>query len=276
VSPTVDNVLNYFIEKKAEYKISTKDIQKDFVEPIKSAPSGILSYFRDDKTESIGELNYVDIIEATNKERIKVGLPPLAISNKLVDSARLKTNDMIVNQYFEHTSPTGVNVSDLGKKVGYDYVIMGENLALGDFASNDDLVQAWMNSPGHRENILNKTYKEIGVYVAKGYYKNKEVWFAVQHFGTPRSVCPNISSSLKSEIDQMNKELKERGDDINALRAELEGSLFNDDEYKAQVTEFNTLVAEYNQMLLISQQKIKEYNAQISSFNSCLSIYQKK
>lgn len=235
----------------------------------------ILSYFRGESEPTKGQLNYSAVIEYTNKERIKAGISPLAVNVKLGESAKLKTNDMIINQYFEHTSPTGVSVSDLGKKVGYDYVIMGENLALGEFATDEELVQAWMNSPGHRENILNKTYKEIGVYVAKGFYKNKEVWFAVQHFGTSRSICPSISSSLKNEIDVMNTDLKKRGDEIAVLRIELEKSILNSDEYLKKVSAFNILVSQYNQLLLESQQNIKEYNLQIVAFNNCLVVYQK-
>jgi uncharacterized protein YkwD len=92
---------------------------------------------------------------------------------------------MFENQYFAHESPTGEKVSDLAKKFGYDFLLIGENLAMGNFSSDEDLVLAWMESPGHRENILNEKYQEIGVAVKKGIFEGKEVWIAVQHFGLP-------------------------------------------------------------------------------------------
>lgn len=272
VENAIDDVRGIFINEQSLPEIEN-------VLPInqeKKDTTKILSYFKNDSIDEGVVLENNNVIDLTNKERIAIGLPPLAVNQKLIASAKAKVNDMIVNQYFEHVSPTGVNVSDLGKKVGYDYIIMGENLALGDFQTDQELVDAWMASPGHRENILNKTYQEIGVYIGKSFYKNKEVWFAVQHFGTARSVCPYIDTALKNEIDTMNADLKKRGDQINLLRTDLESDKYSGEEYEKKVSEFNALVSTYNQLLLLSQQNIKEYNKQIASFNSCLSIYQKK
>ncbi len=216
-----------------------------------------------------------NIIDATNQERIKVGLPPLKINQQLITSAGYKTADMIQKQYFEHTSPSGITVSDLAQKAGYSYIIMGENLALGDFIDGNDVVAAWMNSPGHRANILNTHYTEIGVSAAKANYQGREVWFAVQHFGTPRSVCPYIDQNLKTAIDTINDNLKQRQAQIANEKALLETPNHSQsDEYKNAVNEFNKLVSEYNTALVISQDKIKEYNIQVSAFNQCLLQYQ--
>lgn len=221
------------------------------------------------------DINSTDIIDFTNKERIAVGLTPLSIDTKLNSSAEIKVDDMIARQYFEHESPTGEGVSDLGKKVGYEYVIMGENLAMGTFSSSSDIVQAWMNSEGHKANILNKKYQEIGVSVKRGTFEGKEVWFAVQHFGTSRSVCPDIDIYLKNEITDINRDLKIEEGIINTLKKSLEapGASANP-SYQSDVQTFNENVDAYNAKLQVSRQKIETYNVEIRNFNRCIATFQ--
>ncbi len=216
-----------------------------------------------------------NVIDATNKERIKVGLPPLSTNEKLAASAKIKTDDMMKQQYFEHVSPNGVAVSDLGVVVGYDYVVMGENLALGNFTGPADLMKAWMNSPGHRANIVSENYMEIGIYVAEGQYQGRKVWFAVQHFGTARGACPVVSQDLKDKIDLLNASLKSKEQTIIKLRAQLEAMDPESSEYQEKAVSFNKLVAEYNTELAISQSSITQHNRQVVAFNACLSKYQK-
>ncbi len=219
-------------------------------------------------------INDTDIIEFTNKERVAEGLPPLSVNTKLGSSAEIKTDDMIARQYFEHEAPTGEGVSDLGKEVGYEYVIMGENLAMGTFEDSEDIVIAWMNSPGHRDNILNKKYQEIGVSVKRGSYEGKEVWFAVQHFGTSREVCPNINLKLKNEIAAINADLKREEGIINALKKELEApGASSKSSYQSDVQIFNQTVDAYNAKLQTSRQKIETYNVEIRNFNRCVATF---
>jgi uncharacterized protein YukE len=221
------------------------------------------------------DINAVDIIEYTNKERVAVGLPPLATNTLLDASAEIKVDDMIARQYFEHQSPTGEGVSDLGKEVGYEYVIMGENLAMGTFLSSAEIVQAWMDSPGHKANILNTKYQDIGVSVKRGVFEDKEVWFAVQHFGTNRSVCPSVNISLKKEIDQINAELKKEEGSISALKKTLEGpGAASSPSYQSDVQTFNKKVDAYNAKLQISRVQISKYNVQVKEFNRCIATFQ--
>lgn len=222
-----------------------------------------------------GPLSIGNIIDATNGERIKAGLPPLKANIQLEQSAKLKVDDMITNQYFEHTSPSGKTVSDLANEVGYSYVVLGENLALGDFASADDLLQAWMNSPGHRANILNKSYEDIGVYAAQGTYQGQTVWFAVQHFGTERGVCPIVDTTLKNGIDTLNATIKQEETTIDALRTQIEDPNHAQNQaYTNLISQFNGLVATYNTNITISQEDTSQYNQQVIAFNKCLSQYQ--
>jgi uncharacterized protein YkwD len=220
-------------------------------------------------------LSIENIIDATNNERVKAGLLPLKTNDKLEASAKIKVDDMITHQYFEHTSPAGKTVADLGNQVGYNYVVMGENLALGNFTSANDLLQAWMNSPGHRANILNAHYQDIGVYAAQGSYQGRTVWFAVQHFGTQRGVCPVISISLKGSITTLNATIKTEQDQIAVLRAKIEDPNHPQGaEYSALIAQFNTVVALYNNDVTTSQKKITQYNQEVVAFNKCLSLYQ--
>src|SRR5262249_8345343 len=114
-------------------------------------------------------LTQAGVIKWTNIQRQENGaLPALTVNAKLNESAQLKLKDMFAKQYFEHVSPSGVGPDGLANEVGYAYASIGENLALGNFADDRALVQAWMDSPGHRANILGKSYREIGVAVGKG------------------------------------------------------------------------------------------------------------
>jgi uncharacterized protein YkwD len=234
----------------------------------------VIALFRK-RTSPNGQLAIEDVIDATNTERIKAGLPPLKVNVLLGSSATLKTDDMIKRNYFEHTSPTGVTVSDLGSEVGYDYLIMGENLALGNFTDANDLVQAWMASPGHRANILNPLYQEIGVYAAMGIYEEHEVWFAVQHFGAGRTACPAIDRSLKYRIDSINAELVVQQKAVEVLKGEIEATDPDEEGYEEMIEQFNVAIRAYNDKLDVSHGYIAEYNKQVRGFNSCLSKYQK-
>src|SRR4051812_46532866 len=108
---------------------------------------------------------------------------------------------MISKRYFSHQFPTGAGPPEVVSASGYDFITVGENLALGVFKNEQDLIDAWMASPGHKENILNKEWREIGVAVVIGKYEGVEEYFAVQEFGTPASVCPKPSASLKQNLE---------------------------------------------------------------------------
>ena len=220
-------------------------------------------------------INNIDIIESTNKRRIQEGLTPFLVEKKLNKSAQLKVQDMIDRQYFEHQSPTGEGVSDLGNRVSYNYVVIGENLAVGNFINAEDIVEAWMNSPGHRENILNKNYQDIGVFAKQAMYNGTEVWFDVQHFGTNRSVCPAIDIFLKENIDIINNELKKEESDIRSLKNLLESpGASKEINYKNNISLFNYNVDQYNIKLRDSKDKISFYNIQVREFNKCIATFQ--
>ncbi|MED3078515.1 CAP domain-containing protein [Bacillus wiedmannii] len=110
------------------------------------------------------------VVELTNAERAKQGLPALKIDTELSKVARVKSEDMQKNNYFDHNSPTYGSPFDMMKKFGISYTSAGENIAQGQ-RTPEEVVQAWMNSAGHRANILNNGFTHIGVgYVESGNY----------------------------------------------------------------------------------------------------------
>ena len=110
------------------------------------------------------------VVELTNQERAKNGLPALKLDVELSKVARDKSKDMQTKNYFSHTSPTYGSPFDMMKAYGISYKSAGENIAMGQ-RSPEEVVQAWMNSQGHRENIMNPNFTHIGVgHVATGNY----------------------------------------------------------------------------------------------------------
>ncbi len=212
------------------------------------------------------------VVSHTNAQRAQNGLPALKESLKLDASARAKVLDMFKNQYFAHESPAGLGVGDLVKSAGYDFLIIGENLALGNFANDQALVQAWMDSPGHRANILNANYQEIGVSVQKGVFEGKTTWLSVQHFGKPSSVCPGLSAALKAEIETNQAQLLEIQSTLDGLRAELQTmGRGNRADYNQTVEQYNNLVSQYNDLASETKNLVNTYNQQVKLFNVCAS-----
>ena len=219
------------------------------------------------------QLSVRGVIEYTNGARsINGGLPALIENQTLNRDAQIKVDDMFAKQYFEHESPTGVGPGDIAKAVGYDFVLVGENLALGDFENDEMLVKAWMDSPGHRANILNAHYQEIGVAVGKGMYEGRLTWLAVQSFGMPLSACPAIDVQKKAQIDRNNIQVTAMSAVLEEKKAKINATPTSDSNYNAYVNEFNVLVAPYNMLVVDTRTLVVEYNATVLAFNNCIAI----
>lgn len=110
------------------------------------------------------------IIALVNTERKTNGLSPVKANILLNTAAYNKSKDMATKNFFAHTAPDGTTDFDFVAAAGYKYQAIGSNIAMGDFGSLDGLVQAWMNSAGHRANILANYGQEIGVGIYGQYY----------------------------------------------------------------------------------------------------------
>lgn len=108
----------------------------------------------------------LEILELVNKERAKNGLKSLTLNKELSNVATIKSQDMINKGYFSHTSPTYGSPFDMMKSFGIKYKAAGENIAKGQNTPTE-VMSSWMNSSGHRANILNSTFTELGIGIAK-------------------------------------------------------------------------------------------------------------
>lgn len=124
-------------------------------------------------TPAAGSISTIEsrVIELTNAERRKAGLPALQADTQLSNVAREKSRDMQTKGYFSHTSPTYGSPFDMMRDFGITYQSAGENIAKGQ-RTPEEVVQAWMNSEGHRKNILSGNYSHIGV----GYVESGNHW----------------------------------------------------------------------------------------------------
>lgn len=120
------------------------------------------------------------VVDLVNAERAKNGLKPLTMNAELSKVATLKSQDMAKLNYFDHNSPTYGSPFDMMKKFGISYRTAGENIAMGQ-SSPEQVMQGWMNSPGHRANILKSSFTQIGVGVAKN--ANGQLYWTQQFIG---------------------------------------------------------------------------------------------
>lgn len=210
-------------------------------------------------------------IEWTNAFRADNNLPALKENALLGRAARAKLDDMFTHQYFEHVSPLGVDVGELAEGAGYAYVVVGENLALGDYENDHVLVAAWMDSPGHRANILHERYTEIGVAVGKGMFEGVETWLAVQEFGHPLSACPQPSPALALNIEGLQEELEVLKFAIDEERSKLEAERDKQSQaFRDAAEAYNALVNQYNELVKTSKTLVDSYNGQVKQFNACV------
>lgn len=151
-------------------------LNQSLIKSLSILKPGILGYS--------SEITVQKVLDQTNLERQKLGLAPLKYNASLSDSAVLKAEDMFQNNYWAHNSPDGKSPWDFFQQAGYHYSVAGENLAR-DFYDTESMLKAWMNSPTHRENIVNSQYQEIGIGVVNGVLNGVKTTLVVQHFATP-------------------------------------------------------------------------------------------
>lgn len=132
-----------------------------------------------------------EVIRLTNEQRVTNGLSPLSENSTLDSAALAKGNDMLAKGYWAHFAPDGTSPWTFFTNFGYRYQYAGENLAR-DFSDAGSAVSAWMNSPTHRDNILNPHYKEVGIGVVEGSLAGADTTIIVQFFGTSLTGEPSI------------------------------------------------------------------------------------
>jgi hypothetical protein len=150
--------------------------------------SNILGFATDITTEKLYQL--------TNEERIKNNLPLLIQNEQLSRAAEEKAKDMLAKSYWSHYSPIGKTPWDFIINHGYKYEFAGENLAK-NFLFSNNVVDAWMNSPTHRQNILRSEFTDVGFAKIDGVLNGEETTLIVQLFGKPQKSLA-LNSTLSS------------------------------------------------------------------------------
>ncbi len=153
-----------------KYQVGTSEIiqaNKQVSNPDLIYPGQVLTIPQIDSNVSGFE---AEVIRLVNDIRRENGLQPLTANWELSRVARYKSQDMLDNRYFAHNSPIYGSPGQMVKAFGLSYRAVGENIAKG-YSTPQAVVTGWMNSSGHRANILNASYKQIGVgYVSSGNY----------------------------------------------------------------------------------------------------------
>lgn len=129
------------------------------------------------------DLSATQILHLTNLERQNHNLNLLKPNAQLTQAAYNRALDIFKNNYFAHYSPTGKKFSDFVKEVGYEYFLVGENLAI-NFTDSQAVITAWEKSPTHYANLINPNYQEIGLAVVIGKFNKQSTMVVVQLFGT--------------------------------------------------------------------------------------------
>jgi hypothetical protein len=220
-----------------------------------------------------GVLTSDGIFHSTNRARESAGRTTFTRNAALDKIAQSRVQDMFKKNYFAHISPDGTSVSDVAKKQGYAYLAIGENIALGFFADDQALVQAWMDSPGHRENILDSRFTEIGSAAEKGRYGDDELWIAAQIFSRPQSACPSPDTRLKEAIIIQKEELARLDRQAEDLKSALGSPPSSEEEYefyKKRIDAYNALVKILNSNIRQVKDMVRRYNEQIDAFNTCV------
>lgn len=125
-----------------------------------------------------------DIVTGSNQAREQLNKKPLYSNAALSTAAQMKAEDMAKQKYFAHTAPDGTVAWDYYKKVGYSYAVAGENLAITN-ESSEKVIQGWLDSPTHRDNLLNPDYNDMGIGMAAfgDYQGHKNTFVIVAFYG---------------------------------------------------------------------------------------------
>jgi hypothetical protein len=144
------------------------------------------------------------VLELTNLERAKAGLKPLTLNNQLAQAAQGHSDNMAADDFFSHTGADGSDLGDRVRDSGYQYLRTGENIAAGQQTA-EGVVSGWMNSPGHRANILNPNFTEIGIGYEflendRGSVNYNHYW--TQVFGTPSGNSSSSSNEQPTPVSE--------------------------------------------------------------------------
>jgi hypothetical protein len=144
---------------------------------------------------------------------------------------------------------------------------------MGDFLTASEVVDAWMKSPGHRSNILFPHYTETGISVKTGSMNGKKVIIIVQHFGVPRSACPNISDAVVQTMQNLEQKAGTAKESADLLRDQVhqaEKQTSDSSLFDVLIDRYNNAIRTYNQFVTEFQSITNEYQRQVKNYDSCV------
>jgi len=148
-----------------------------------------------------------EILVKTNQVRQENGLSPLTLNAQLEHAAEVKASDMFYKNYWAHFAPDGSTTPWLFiQNSGYEYLYAGENLAKG-FTNSSDIVNAWMKSPTHRENMLSSRFKDVGFAIVEGKLQGEDTVLVVEMFGSQNFIPTQTESKTTNEEKPTNNNL---------------------------------------------------------------------
>lgn len=213
------------------------------------------------------------IFTMINEDRKKENLKPYKWDSRLCESAKLKNQDMLQNNYFEHTSPTFVTFWSWLGKAGYRYSLAGENLVM-NILTAPQIHQALMESNGHRANILSDTFEEVGLALAVGLIDGKDALVLTEHFAKPLGDEEFVSKSnficSTEDVKKAEKNLEDIKKDEKKIKRYLENAEEKKDEYEEAGADTED-IREYVKTLEKEQEKLDGYKEQLEKFlEQCL------
>jgi hypothetical protein len=163
----------------------------------------LLSFIREKYPSVLGTYSNItanQLLDATNQKRQENGLSPLTLNDQLTQAASNKGLDMFAKNYWAHFAPDGTTPWSFIKASGYSYTFAGENLARG-FYNASDVVNAWMNSPEHRKNMLSPNYQNIGFSAQTGKLTGEDTVLVVEMLGSQSlAAAPKAQEPVQKEL----------------------------------------------------------------------------
>ncbi len=136
-----------------------------------------------------------ELLVLTNQKRQEAGLSALVLDGVLTQAAEQKASDMFSKNYWAHIAPDGTTPWFFIRNSGYEYLYAGENLARG-YTSSNDVINAWMESPSHKENMLSPHYNDVGFAIREGTLTGEETVLVVEEFGS------RVQSSQSQPVEE--------------------------------------------------------------------------
>lgn len=194
--------------------------------------SNVLGYATDITVDKLYQL--------TNTQRLEHGLPTLTYNQELAQAAQNKANDMFAKNYWAHFGPDGETPWQFILGAGYKYEYAGENLAK-NFMFSQAVIDAWMNSPTHRENMLRKEYQDVGFAIVNGVLNGEQTTLVVQMFGTPQGtsipvVTQQTSQSAPAQAQTTQQSVKQIAQPQKNMNPIVEGALVQQEKSQPFIT----------------------------------------